>query len=102
MGGVKAAAEPDPFAAVNHLAHQGCATYGPSRQGILRPSGVIKVDREIDPEFVNDAICWGIIGPGIEIQPERSRRQPTGGGGSWRVQESEIDQWTEAKCGRTG
>ena len=51
MGGVKAAAEPDPFAAINHLAHQGCATYGPSRQGIPRPSGVVKVDREIDPEF---------------------------------------------------
>ena len=35
MGGVKAAAEPDPFAAINHLAHQGCATYGPSRQGTV-------------------------------------------------------------------
>ena len=62
MGGVKAAAEPDPFAAINHLAHQGCATYGP-RQGIPRPSGVIKADREIDPEFVNDAICWGHYWP---------------------------------------
>ena len=47
MGGVKAAAEPDPFAAINHLAHQGCATYGPSRQGIPRPSGVALVHESV-------------------------------------------------------
>ena len=69
MGGVKAAAEPDPFAAINHLAHQGCATYGPSRQGIPRPSGVIKVDHEIDQWTEANAVGPDNTGAQVERKP---------------------------------